>query len=187
MTDWVLESVLAYGYPALGMILLTGALGLPLPSGLAAGVAGSLVAQGSLALLPTAATAILASTVGDLFGYAVGRLIGYDRLRRRGTWLGLSPKHLARVRRLVERRGPLGLLVSRTVLSAVGPAVNLLAGASRSSLPAFLAYGLIGRGVWASAYLTIGYSLGSDDGAVAALTDSVGGLLASLAVAGCAA
>lgn len=45
--DRLLAALLTYGYPVLGLTLLLGAIGLPLPAGLVAAVAGSLVAQGN--------------------------------------------------------------------------------------------------------------------------------------------
>src|SRR4029079_13781165 len=43
-----LTALLVYGYPVLGLILLFGAIGLPLPDGVATTVGGSLAAQGRL-------------------------------------------------------------------------------------------------------------------------------------------
>ena len=48
LTDRILSALLIYGYPALALTLLLGAIGLPLPIGVAAVLAGSLVALGNL-------------------------------------------------------------------------------------------------------------------------------------------
>ena len=55
--------VVGNGYPVLAIILFTGALGLPLPSGLATGVAGSMVARGELSW----AAAILVATIASVW------------------------------------------------------------------------------------------------------------------------
>jgi membrane protein DedA with SNARE-associated domain len=159
VSDRLLETALAYGYAGLGLLLFVGTLGLPVPSGLAAGLAGSLIAEGSLDWKATIATAMLATTLGDLLGYAVGRLIGIERVGQLGRRLGLTRDRLARATPFVDRWGWSGLLVSRTIASALGPAVNLVAGTNRMSLAAFLACELVGRGAWSAAYLTLGYSL----------------------------
>src|SRR4029450_4758241 len=46
--DNVLSALLRFGYPALALILFLGALGLPLPNGLSAVIAGSLAAAGRM-------------------------------------------------------------------------------------------------------------------------------------------
>src|SRR5450830_284376 len=48
LTDRILSALLIYGYPALAATLLLGAIGLPLPIGVAAVLAGSLAALGNL-------------------------------------------------------------------------------------------------------------------------------------------
>src|ERR1700693_1713937 len=48
LTDRILSALLIYGYPALALTLLLGAIGLPLPIGGAAVLAGSLAALGNL-------------------------------------------------------------------------------------------------------------------------------------------
>jgi len=48
LSDGILSALLIYGYPALALTLLLGAIGLPLPIGVAAVLAGSLAALGNL-------------------------------------------------------------------------------------------------------------------------------------------
>ena len=97
------SAILVYGYPALALTLLLGALGLPLPSGLSMVVAGSLAAQGQLRWELLAMVATVASVAGDVTGYGVGRALGDKFLDRRGQWLGLTPDRRARVERLFNR------------------------------------------------------------------------------------
>jgi len=51
-SEALVSALLVYGYPALGLTLLLGAVGLPLPSGLSMIVAGSLAAQGRMRRAP---------------------------------------------------------------------------------------------------------------------------------------
>jgi membrane protein DedA with SNARE-associated domain len=75
--EWVeeqlLSALLVYGYPILGLTLLLGAIGFPLPTGLSAAVAGSLSALGRMNWLTASAIAVIASTLGDMVAYGVGR------------------------------------------------------------------------------------------------------------------
>ena len=65
IADRVLTALLVYGYPVLGLALLLGAIGLPLPGGLAMIVAGSLAGQERVSWIG-GGIALIASVVGVL-------------------------------------------------------------------------------------------------------------------------
>ena len=180
----LVSAVLVYGYPALALTLFLGALGVPLPSGLAMIVAGSLAAQGRMTWLLVVSVAMAASVAGDLAGYGVGRVLGGDFLERRARWIGLSRERRARVERLFERWGALAVLLSRSLVSVLSSAVNLVAGAGGYRLRAFVVFGVIGRLAWSSAYLGLGYvaSTGLELEPAADFLRSLTGFLASLAL-----
>jgi membrane protein DedA with SNARE-associated domain len=157
----LISAVLVYGYPALALTLFLGALGVPLPSGLLMIVAGSLAAQGRMTWLLLVAVALAASVAGDLAGYGAGRALGGEFLERRGRWIGLTRERRARVERLFERWGALSVLLSRSLVSVLSSAVNLVAGAGRYPILAFAALGVVGRIAWTSAYAGLGYAAAS--------------------------
>ena len=185
--DEILSALLVYGYPALGLTLLLGAIGLPLPSGLSMVVAGSLAAQGRMDWPLTSALAVTASVLGDLIGYGLGHVFGRELLDRRAHWLGLTPDRRARVERLIGRWGALSVLLSRSLVSFLSSAVNLVAGASRYRLVGFVAFAITGRLIWTSAYLGLGYGAsGSLDHAAGFLTNLSGFLIALAVLSGLA-
>ncbi len=175
-------AILVYGYPALALTLLLGALGVPLPSGLSMVVAGSLAAQGQLRWELLALVATVASVAGDAAGYGVGRVLGDSFLDRRGRWLGLTPGRRARVEGLFARWGALAVLLSRSLVSVLSSAVNLVAGAGRYRFGAFLAFGVVGRLAWTSAYLGLGYLASGGLEPAADFLRSLTGLLVSIAL-----
>lgn len=183
--DDVVSAVLVYGYPALALMLLLGALGVSLPAGLAMVVAGSLAARGQMHWTALAAVATVASLAGDLAGYAIGRGLGNVFPNRWGRWLGLTPSRRARAERLFYRWGAASILLSRSLVSALGSAVNLVAGAGRYRLVAFLGYGLAGRVLWTALYMGLGYfTTGALDPAADFLKHLTGLLVALALVAG---
>jgi membrane protein DedA with SNARE-associated domain len=188
MEEQFLSALLVYGYPILGTILLLGAIGLPLPTGLSAAVAGSLSALGRMDWLTAGAIAIIASLLGDMVPYAMGR-VGSERLLRRwGPWLGYLPARQARAEALFERWGGLTILVTRTLISQLSTIVSLLAGLHRYRIAAFLTFDLVGRAIWTAAYMGLGYLLaGSLDAATEFLKNLTGLLLSSTALAASAA
>jgi membrane protein DedA with SNARE-associated domain len=178
----LVSSVLVYGYPALALTLLLGALGAPLPSGLSMVVAGALAAQGQMSWAVLAIVATTASVTGDVAGYGIGRLLGESFLERRGRWFGLTLERRARVERFFRRWGALSVLLSRSLVSVLSSAVNLVAGAGRYGLGAFVMLGIVGRLAWTSAYLGLGYVASGGLEPAADFLRSLTGLLISLAL-----
>jgi len=180
--DVFLSALLVYGYPILGLTLLLGAIGLPVPTALSVALAGSLAARGSMSWEWAAAVAVTASILGDAVGYGIGRVLSQQFLERHGRWLGYSPARQVRVAFVFERWGGLGVLISRTLVSHLSAMLNLLAGASRYRLSAFLAFTVLGRMLWTSAYLGLGYAVGASLEAAAGFLSNLSIFLISLAV-----
>jgi membrane protein DedA with SNARE-associated domain len=182
LSDELLGALLVYGYPVLGLTLMLGAFGVPFPSALSVVVAGSLIAQGQMIWFWAGAVAVLSSVSGDLAGYGAGRMLGPEFFERRGRWLGLTPALRVRVEIFFQRWGILTVVLSRSLLSFKSSAVNLLAGASRYRLRLFLPFAIVGRLIWSSAYLSLGYGFGVAIEAAADFTSSLGGFLVSLLI-----
>ena len=66
------------------------------------------------------------------------------------------------IERLFNRWGGATVFLSRTLVSHLNLAVNLHMSASRYRLSRFVAITLAGRLIWTSAYLGLGYSIGTD-------------------------
>ena len=181
LSDETLAALLVYGYPVLALILLLGAIGLPVPTGLSTAVAGSLISKGSMVWVWATVIAVAASVVGDMIGYGLGRVLSRHALERRGRWIGYTTARRQRVERLFERLGGVTVFLTRTLVSHLS-SVNLLAGASRYALSGFLAFTIAGRLVWTSAYLGLGYAVGADLEAAAGFLANLSFLLVSLGV-----
>ncbi|MEX0752988.1 MAG: DedA family protein [Xanthobacteraceae bacterium] len=181
-TDRALSALLAYGYPALAAILLFGALGLPVPTGLATVLAGSLVALGHLQWAWASAIVVAASIGGDALGYVAGRVVSENFLARHGRWVGYTPPRKAAVQNLFCRWGAMTVLLSRTLVSHLSSVVSLLAGATHYQIASFIIFAFVGRLMWTSAYLGLGYGIGSNLDAANDFMKNLTGLLLSLAV-----
>jgi len=180
--DAFLSAVLTYGYSALALTIFLGSFGLPLPHGIALTVVGSLAAQGRIDWLWAGVATVVASVLADIVGYGLGRLIDRRVLERRGRWLGYTRERALRIKRLFEQWGAWTVLITRTFVSYLSPAVNLLAGAAGYRFTVFLALTLLGRLLWTSAYLGLGYAVGPDPEAATGFLANLSGLLVSLAV-----
>jgi membrane-associated protein len=182
--DRILTALLVYGYPVLGATLLLGAIGLPLPDGIATAVAGSLAAQGRMDWVWASAIIVAASVLGDVVGYGIGRLLGDKVLERRGRWFGYTPAHRAHAQALFNRWGLLTVFITRTFVSYLSSVASVLAGVARYQPSKFLAVAIAGRLVWTAAYLALGYAVGADLEAAAGFLANLSLLLLLLTVLG---
>jgi membrane-associated protein len=181
-TDRILSALLIYGYPALAVTLLFGAIGLPLPIGVAAVLAGSLAALGNLSWGWAAAVAVIASFAGDIIAYGIGRAVSEDFLARHGRWIGYSAERKAHIQSLLQRWGGITVIISRTLTSSLSSVVSLFAGVSRYQFSHFLGFALVGRVIWTSAYIGLGYGIGNNLDAASQFLGNLSGLLVALAV-----
>jgi membrane protein DedA with SNARE-associated domain len=182
INDEVLTALLVYGYPVLGLILFLGAIGLPLPDGVATTVAGSLASQGRLDWIWAAAITVMASVLGDAAGYGLGRSLSGEILERYGSWIGYTRSRRIRVQLLFDRWGSLTVFITRTFMSYLSSVASLLAGITCYRLPKFLAIALIGRLIWTAAYMGLGYGIGSDWQAATGFLTNLSVLVLSLIV-----
>jgi membrane-associated protein len=181
LADELLAGLLVYGYPVLGLTLLLGTMGMPFPSALSVVVAGSLIAHGQMSWFWSGAVSVACSVLGDLLGYGIGRILGREFLERRGRWVGFTSARQAKVEMLFQQWGIVSVLLSRSLVSFLSSAVNLLAGASRYRLRVFLPFAIVGRLIWTFAYLALGYGFGVVLEASADFLSSLSVLLAALA------
>ncbi len=182
--EWLAGWILAYGYPLLAVTLALGAAGAPLPSGLSLIVMGSLASQGTLDPWVSGIVATLASVLGDLLGYALGARFGEPLLARHGRWLGLTSDRLSRARAVLSRWGIAAVVLSRSLISFLSSAVNLVAGMLRQPLPLFVVAALFGRAVWSAGYIGLGMAAAAGVTLGAALMRDLSGLLIALLAAG---
>ena len=182
LSDESLSGVLTYGYSALGLTVLLGSIGVPVPDGLATAVAGSLIAHRRMQWAAAAFVVLSASVLGDAIAYLLGRLLGRGLLERHGQWLGYTPERATRVRRLFERWGGWAVLITRTFASYLSSVASVLAGTTRYALPPYFAFTVAGRVTWTTAYLGLGYAVGADLQAATDFLTNLSGLLIALAV-----
>ncbi len=182
LSDRILSGLLLYGYPALALTLLLGAIGLPLPIGVAAVLAGSLAALGTLRWEWAGLIAVSASFTGDLVAYAIGRAVSDPFLNRHGRWIGYSGERRATVETLLCKWGGLTVIMSRTLTSSLSTVVSIFAGVSRYRLSHFVGFALVGRLIWTAAYLGLGYGIGGNIDAASQFLANLSGMVISLGV-----
>jgi membrane protein DedA with SNARE-associated domain len=179
LSELVLTGMLAYGAYALGLALLLGAVGLPLPGTLLLLATGAFVRQGYIDLPSALALGLAGVVLGDSVGYAVGWLAGTWAHRRYGdssAWQSAVA--------LVERRGWLAIYLTRFLLTPLAVPVNLIAGAGGYGYWRFLLFDVLGEATWLLLYGSVGYAVGSQWEAVSEFASNFTGLLVGLVALG---
>ena len=182
LTDRILSALLIYGYPALALTLLLGAIGLPLPIGVAAVLAGSLAALGTMRWQWAGLIAVAASFAGDMIAYAIGRAVNDNFLARHGHWIGYSARRRDNIQALLEKWGGMTVIVSRTLTSSLSSVVSVFAGVTRYRFSRFFGFAFAGRLVWTAAYLGLGYWIGGNIDAASQFLANLSGLIVALGV-----
>ncbi|MDF2142788.1 VTT domain-containing protein [Paenirhodobacter sp. CAU 1674] len=179
LTDWVLAQLPLYGPWLLGMTTFLSCLALPVPASLMMIASGAFVATGDLSLPAIGGAAFAGAVSGDQAGFWLGRRAG--RLlpapdSRKGKLISAALAQLA-------RKGAVTVFLSRWLFSALGPWVNLAAGASGFRHPRFTLAGVLGEAVWVGAYVGLGIAFGANLQAAADLASNALGLMAAGAMA----
>jgi membrane protein DedA with SNARE-associated domain len=146
------------GYPMLFLAVLLDQLGIPLPSLPILLAAGALVGLGHMAAPPVLLVILLASLLGDLFWYELGRRKGGGILNFLCR-VSLEPETCVRTTEGVfERYGVRCLLFAKFVpgLYTVTPPV---AGIVGLPLRRFVFWDTAGIAIWAGVYVGLGFAL----------------------------
>jgi len=179
LTSWALGLLPVWGPWLLGLTTFLSCLALPVPSSLMMIAGGAFVASGDLGLAPVAASALGGAVAGDQAGFWLGRRLG-ELLPGPETKRG---RLIAQALGALEARGAVSVFLSRWMFSALGPWVNLAAGASGFQRARFTAAGVAGELVWVVLYVGLGAVFGANLQAAADLASNALGLMAAGAVA----
>ena len=135
MTDWLLGLVPAYGVWLLTAATFLSCLALPIPASILMLAAGGFAAVGDLSLPVILFGALAGAVAGDQIGYLAGRKGGAGllaRMHHKNAPLKNTP--LQKAVALLARRGGGAVFFSRWLVSALGPYINLAAGAAAATL-----------------------------------------------------
>jgi len=177
LSELFLTAILNYGPPALGLAVLVGALGVPMPGTLFLLAAGAFGRQGAMDIWLAIACALIGVVIGDSLSYGLGHFARGPVQRRFGrasAW--------RRGQDLLRRRGGLAIFLTRFLITSLAIPVNLIAGSGGYSFWSFLLFDLIGELTWIALYTGVGYAVGTQFELINDLISDFGGLLVGLVV-----
>ncbi len=163
VAGWVVKVVDSLGYVGLALLIALENVFPPLPSELILPLAGFLTGRGEMSF----PGAVLAATTGSLAGamvlYALGRLVGEDRIRRfvvtRGRWFMFEEEDLDRAGAFFSRHGTKAVFFGRLV-PVVRSVISIPAGIQRMPVAIFCLYSALGSLLWNTALIGLGWILG---------------------------
>lgn len=150
-----------WGALIVGMANLLACMALPIPASLVMLAAGAFIATGDLVPENVWVAAIIGAIAGDQIGYAIGRL-GLTRLAGRFASHRRAARMGHKAARWLDRRRIPALFLSRWAVSALGPYINLAAGAARMRWLDFTLPAVAGELVWCTIYLGLGWGFARD-------------------------
>ena len=126
-------------------------------------VAGARAARGPLTRWGVVASGTGGAMLGNLFWYALARVIGIARFRpfieRHGRWLTMDWPDVEKAERLFGRFGPVLVSVGR-VIPTIRSIISIPAGLLNMRLKGFLIWSTIGTIAWTAMLASAGWGLG---------------------------
>lgn len=149
------DFVAQYGYLAVFGLIVFQSLGVPLP-GEAALIAAAVYAShtGKLSIVAVVVVAAVASALGSVIGYWIGRRGGYPLLSRYGHHIGLNPARMRLGEYLFSVHGGKILLFGR-IMAVLRVYEAVLAGTYRMPFRRFMVFNVLGAVIWAGG---VGYA-----------------------------
>ena len=179
LTDLLLDGMTTYGAITLGIALLLGALGTPVPTSFMVIAAGAFVRQGVINGQSTFLVGLGGAVIGDSLSYGLGRFAqGWvqRRLDRSSAW------QIAY--RRFDQGGALAIYLTRFLFMPLAIPANLIAGGSGYGYQRFLIYDAAGEITWLVLYGGIGYAFGSQWQTVSQFINDNSGYVVGITVVG---
>lgn len=155
--ELLLDGLKNIGVPFLGLALLVAEMGIPVPSALVLLAAGGFGRQGLIDLRAALLVGWIGVVIGDCGGYAMGCLGGALFIRR---FQRKRPAAWRSAQARFQHHGSKAIFLTRCVFPALDFPTNLLAGSLEYPFTQFLTFDILGRFIWITGHLLLGYAVG---------------------------
>jgi membrane protein DedA with SNARE-associated domain len=163
MGDWTISLIEQTGYVGIFLLMFLETIFPPIPSEVIMPIAGVQAAQGQLSLWAVIASGTAGAMLGNLFWYALARVIGLKRFRpfieRHGRWLTMDWEDVEKAERLFGRFGASIVSLGR-LLPTIRSVISIPAGLLNMRLRSFLIWSTLGTAAWTAVLATAGWGLG---------------------------
>jgi membrane protein DedA with SNARE-associated domain len=163
MGDWTIRLIDQTGYVGIFLLMFLETIFPPIPSEVIMPVAGQRTVEGPLRLWGVIASGTAGAMLGNLFWYALARVIGMRRFRpfieNYGRWLTMDWDDVEKAEKLFGRFGGTIVSVGR-MLPTIRSIVSIPAGLLSMRLKTFLIWSTLGTVIWTTALACAGWVLG---------------------------
>lgn len=150
-----------YGYLAVAGLLFLEDFGVPVPGETMLIAAAVYAGAGRLNIVVVGVLGVVAATLGDNVGYAIGYFAGRAAVLRWGRYVRLTEERLDKAQAFFARHGGKVVTVARFI-EGLRQANGIIAGISDMAwLRRFLPFNLAGAVLWVAVWITVGYAAGS--------------------------
>jgi membrane-associated protein len=181
VTDQVLAALLVYGLPVLFGVILICSVGIPFPISLMLVAAGSFVEQGEMKLWQVIVVASVAAVLGDQIAYGLSRWGGRRLINRISRKIG-GEANIKQAEALTKRWSGAGIFLSRWLVTAFGPWVNVASGIAAYPWRRFLLWDVLGEVLWVILYVGIGYAFSNRVQTIAEILSNLSWVIVGLIV-----
>jgi membrane protein DedA with SNARE-associated domain len=163
MGDWTIRLIEETRYVGIFLLMFLETIFPPIPSEVIMPIAGVQAAQGKLSLWAVIASGSAGAMLGNLFWYALARVIGLRRFRpfieKYGRWLTMDWDDVEKAERLFGRFGAFIVSLGR-MLPTIRSVISIPAGLLNMRLKGFLLWSTLGTVIWTAALASAGWGLG---------------------------
>lgn len=163
MGDWTIRLIDETGYVGVFLLMLLETIFPPIPSEVIMPIAGLRAAQGPLSLWGVIGSGTAGAMLGNLFWYALARVIGMRRFKpfidRYGRWLTMDWPDVEKAERLFGKFGAFLVGIGR-ILPTIRTIVSIPAGLLNMRLKSFFIWSTIGTAAWTIMLALAGWGLG---------------------------
>lgn len=165
---WLVETINAWGYVGIGVLMMMESTVLPVPSELVLVPAGYLAHQGTMNIWAILFWSTLGSWCGASFNYFVSQKLGRPFLEKYGKYFFINLKSLQKTDVFFQKHGSFSTFTGR-LIPVIRHFISIPAGLTSMPFSLFSFYTILGAFIWSAVLVGLGYAIGDNKNALAEL------------------
>jgi membrane protein DedA with SNARE-associated domain len=161
------------GLAGVGLGVGLNGLAVPGTSEILLPLAGVAIRQGHWSFFAVLSISFIAQLIGVSLAYSIGRYAGVSAIERFGKYIFVSHRDLLRAQRAFDRHGA-PLVIVGSFIPGIQGFIGYVAGIAELGYGRFFLSVAVGKLIWISGLVGLGYWLGKDIGRIDQLTSRAG-------------
>lgn len=186
MQEFIILMMEKFGYLGVFLLILIENIFPPIPSEVILLFGGFMTTYSSLSVIVMIITSTLASVIGAIILYYIGKILNKDRLKRIvrgkiGKVLRLKEKDIDMADEWFDNKGNKTVFFCRFI-PIVRSLISIPAGMSEMPMPKFLIYTTIGSAIWNAVLIFLGNKVGENWEDILSIFDSYSNIVAVILI-----